>query len=138
MSAAERLSDPQVLKIFDPVSDLERRFHHWAEVTNGNAVAAAILATATVTPQAARRSSERTALTPPQVARQLGVDAATVIGWIRAGQLKASNVGKGGSRPRYRIQQKELDAFMKSREPQAAASTKRRSKQPAGDVVFFD
>jgi excisionase family DNA binding protein len=76
-------------------------------------------------------------LTPPQVARQLSVDASTVIGWIRSGELKGSNIGKGSQRPRYRIQQSDLEAFLKSRQPEARTGRKRRTKEPAGEIEFF-
>ena len=42
-------------------------------------------------------------MTVRQVAEKLAVDTATITSWIRSGQLKASNVGKGHIRPRWRI-----------------------------------
>lgn len=64
-------------------------------------------------------------LTPPQVAKKLGADPATVIQWIRSGQLKASNLATG-HRPRYVIQPEELQAFLRMREPQQPTRKKRR------------
>jgi excisionase family DNA binding protein len=55
-------------------------------------------------------------LTPPEVAKQLGADPATVINWIRSGQLKASNLATG-ARPRYVIRPEDLDKFLGSRQP---------------------
>ena len=52
-------------------------------------------------------------LSPPEVARRYGVSPDTVRAWIAAGQLHATNVGKGKCRPRYRVPVealKELDA----------------------------
>lgn len=57
-----------------------------------------------------------TVLTPPEIAKQLGADPATVIQWIRSGQLKASNLATG-QRPRYVIQPSDLEAFLKARQP---------------------
>jgi excisionase family DNA binding protein len=67
--------------------------------------------------------SEPDALTPPEAAKRLGVTPETVIGWIKSGQLKASNVGKGVAKPRYKIQQANLDKFMASRQPESLPLT---------------
>jgi excisionase family DNA binding protein len=80
------------------------------------------------------QSSE--SLTPPQVAKQLGVDPDTVRGWIESRQLKAANVGKGKQRPRYRIRQSDLDAFLKARFPEPQPAKPRRKREPA-DVIQF-
>ena len=56
-----------------------------------------------------------TVLTPPEIAKQLGADPATVLGWIRSGQLKASNLATG-HRPRFVVQPFDLDAFLKARQ----------------------
>jgi excisionase family DNA binding protein len=100
----------------------------------GEPAAAAILAIGAA--GQAQPRPVRTVLTPPQVAKQLGVDPATVIGWIRSKQLRASNVGKGEQRPRYRIQQSDLDAFLKTRQPEPPSPRKQRS-QKSGEVIEF-
>lgn len=56
-----------------------------------------------------------TALTPPQVAKQLGVAPETVISWIRTGFLVASNLATG-TRPRYVVKPSDLEDFMASRQ----------------------
>jgi hypothetical protein len=76
-------------------------------------------------------------LGPPQVARELGVDPSTVIAWIKSGELKGSNIGKGSQRPRYRIQQCDLEAFLKARQLEVPVKRKRRTKEPAGEIEFF-
>src|SRR5688572_25907387 len=43
---------------------------------------------------------QRAVLTPPRIAKMIGVTPETVICWIRSGQLKASNIARG-RRPRY-------------------------------------
>jgi excisionase family DNA binding protein len=77
-------------------------------------------------------------LTPPQVAEQLGIEPAKVIGWIRRGELKAANVAdRLGGRPRYRISTDSLDAFLNRRQPvQAPPRTHRKRRQPA-DLIEF-
>jgi len=74
---------------------------------------------------------EPSALTPPQVAKQLGCRASRVLAWIKAGQLKASNLATG-SRPRYRIQPDDLVDFLKRRQPELpqARPKKRRPNRP--------
>jgi hypothetical protein len=53
-------------------------------------------------------------LTPPAVARKLGVDAHRVLGWIRNGKLSAVNVSDG-VRPRFRVSPESLDVFLQAR-----------------------
>ena len=117
---------------------IENLFDQYFELT-GSPEAAATLVLADV--QSVERPPTngyvRGVLTPPQAAEQLGVDPSTVIGWIRTGQLRASNIGKGGKRPRYRIRESDLDAFLKSRQPEPPVAKKRRSRQPAGEIEFF-
>ncbi len=51
-------------------------------------------------------------ITPPQYAKELRVKDATVLAWIRSGQLVAINVAKPGTtRPRFRIHRSEAVAF---------------------------
>jgi excisionase family DNA binding protein len=76
-------------------------------------------------------------LTPPKVAKVLGVDPSTVISWIQSRQLKASNVGKGGKKPRYRIQRSDLEAFMQSRQLPPAVATKQRRAKPSDDDIEY-
>lgn len=59
--------------------------------------------------------SDRSILTPPEVGKMLGADPATVINWIRSGQLKASNLATG-ARPRFVIRPADLDRFLDSRQ----------------------
>lgn len=56
-------------------------------------------------------------MTPAQVGKRLKASPASVIAWIRSGQLRASNLAKG-PRPRYVIQPESLAAFLKMRQPE--------------------
>ena len=82
-------------------------------------------------------------LTPPTVAKQLGIKADRVIGWIRAGELRALNVAtKLSRRPRFRIADADLQEFLNAR---AAASVsipaprrrRARAERPAGWISYF-
>jgi excisionase family DNA binding protein len=124
--------DPAMVRLYD----------QWCEKTgDANAAATLVLAQMQSTgwPFNEKRGQRQTriVLTPPQAAKQLGVDPATVIGWIRSKQLKASNIGKGGQRPRFRIQQSDLEAFLKSRQQQSTETNKRRAKQQSSEIEFF-
>jgi predicted site-specific integrase-resolvase len=65
--------------------------------------------------------------TPPKLARLWQVKPATILEWIRAGELAAFDVAKAGSkRPRYRISRAAAEAFQQRR-----AAVKPRRKAPA-------
>ncbi len=82
-------------------------------------------------------ASPRCYLTPPAVAERLGVDPAKVLGWIRSGQLRATNLGDGALRPRYRISEADLSAFLSTRRagPEPTISRVRRRRDP--NVIQF-
>jgi excisionase family DNA binding protein len=54
-------------------------------------------------------------MTPPQIAKRLGVASEKVIGWIDGGELRAVNLSAGEVRPRWRIMPEDLAAFLASR-----------------------
>jgi hypothetical protein len=137
MTAARKLSFPR-----DAAEGPLVRLYRGYLAETGSEVAAAIFALAEHQraggePGSGTQPPGRTVLSPPQVATQLGVDPATVIGWIRSGQLKASNVGKGGRRPRYRVQQNDLDAFMRKRQPVEKPAARQLRRKHQDDVIEF-
>lgn len=74
-------------------------------------------------------------LTPPEAAKLLRVDPETVIGWIRAGELRASNLARRGTtRPRFRIAREAIDAFLAGREVHRRATPRKRT---TGRVIKF-
>lgn len=79
--------------------------------------------------------SSSDALTPPEVAEQLSTSPETVLGWIKSGQLKASNLATG-NRPRYVVMPDDLTAFLKSRQPDPPVKRKAKAK-PTGSYNRF-
>jgi excisionase family DNA binding protein len=87
-----------------------------------------------------REAEPRRRLTPPELARQLGVSADKILGWIRDGSLRAVNVATTTSgRPRWVIDLADLAAFEETRVSRAQTPkiSKRRAKAPAGVIRFF-
>lgn len=79
-------------------------------------------------------------LTPNQVADKLGVSRDTVVGWIRAGDLRAADVRikkSLGGKPRYRIDSTDLDAFWKRRQttPPPARPSRPRKLPPVIEFI---
>jgi excisionase family DNA binding protein len=74
-------------------------------------------------------------LTINDVAERLSISYDAVLTHIRAGRLKAANVGQGWSRPRWRIEESDLAAFLATRSnpaPVQASARKRRQITPPG------
>jgi excisionase family DNA binding protein len=73
-----------------------------------------------------------TSLTPPEVAKRLGVSPDAVRGWIRSGELKATNTADPKkSRPRFRIEPDAVKAFQERRAAKIApaAPIRRRRRE---------
>jgi excisionase family DNA binding protein len=88
----------------------------------------------TPTKRERKRAGASEMLTVPEAAKRLGIAPEKVRGWIQTGELPASNVAQASStRPRWRIDEKDLQQFSKSRQPISArprgdfASTAERS-----------
>lgn len=72
-------------------------------------------------------ASQRTKITPPQLAKRWGIDPAKVHGWIRSGELRAIDVSSTrGGRPRYLIDVADVAAFEASREVRPPSPVSRR------------
>lgn len=76
-------------------------------------------------------------LTPPQVAKRLGVKPEKVIRWIRRGELEAIDVTErlGLGRPRFRIGLAALEKFEAKRTVQPSVKVERKKRSP--DVKEF-
>jgi len=58
----------------------------------------------------------RSKLTPPELAALWGIAADKILGWIRAGELRAVNAAtSGGGRPRWLIDIADIKAFEANR-----------------------
>ena len=97
---------------------------------------------ASCTTRTARRKTPKAApsgmLTPPQLAKQLGVSPDKVLTWIRKGELHATNVAAAGSsRPRHRISPEDLAEFQRTRQnvPPPPKPVRRKKKDP--NVIEF-
>ena len=55
-------------------------------------------------------------LTPPEIAKRLGIKADKVLTWIRSGELRAFNVAtKQSGRPLWRIRLADLESWIATR-----------------------
>ncbi len=75
-------------------------------------------------------------LSPPEVAKRLGVKPEKVINWILSGRLRAINVSNG-TRPRYRIDLQNLADFERSLSVVTAPKRQRRRKKDDDGVHDF-
>lgn len=83
--------------------------------------------------------ADRTPLTPKQVAGALGVTPATVLAWIRGGELRAVNVSRSvrSKKPRWRIPAAALEAFEVSRSAAPAPAATRPRRGARDSVITF-
>lgn len=80
----------------------------------------------------------RAKTTVPAYAEECGVTQATVLLWIRNGELQAVNVArKPGGRPSWRISREAIERFEAGRTatPRPVATKTRRRKSP--EVIEF-
>lgn len=72
-------------------------------------------------------------LTPPTIAKRLGVSVEKIIGWILAGELRGANVAtKLGGRPRYRVSESDLAEFLERRSAAVQPAPRRRLPKSSG------
>jgi excisionase family DNA binding protein len=67
-------------------------------------------------------------LSPPQIAKMLGVKSDTVRGWIEDGKLTAANVAKSGKKKQWKVKRDDLDAFLERRQPETQPPKKPKAK----------
>ena len=86
-------------------------------------------------PEAADKDAK---FTPPQLARRLRVSPDKILTWIKAGELRAVNIGTNPrGRPRYLIDLKDVESFEARRSVGKPASAPRRRKRASDDVIEF-
>jgi excisionase family DNA binding protein len=80
-------------------------------------------------------------LTVAAVASALGVRRGKILNWIARGELAAVNIAdRACGRPRWRIPQMALDAFLAMRAcrpPGPVNRTRRRTARPPGFIEYF-
>ena len=77
-------------------------------------------------------------VTPADIAKALGVNRTKVLAWIRRGELRAVNVAAtSGRRPRWRIAQEALDAFLIARSPTPPLHAVRRRRRADPQIIQF-
>jgi hypothetical protein len=76
--------------------------------------------------------------TPPEFAKWLRVAEEKVLGWIRAGELRAVNVAaRNCRRPRYRIDQLAIDEFLAARTVNPPLKMARRGRQLTEIIAYY-
>ncbi len=78
-------------------------------------------------------------LSPPAVARLLGISPDKVRSWCASGELKAANLAENhsGQRCRYRISPEALDAFLARRAVAPPPKPVRRRRKPQQSVTEY-
>lgn len=93
-----------------------------------------------MSPTTAQPHSSARMLTPYDVAETLGVSFATVMSWIRDGELIAVCASRNAKskKPRFRIDATAFETFKASRQPipPATKSTRRRKSTAVGKKFF--
>jgi len=84
---------------------------------------------------------QRKKLSPPQVAKVWGVSAAKVVGFIKSGELRATNLATDlNGRPRYVVDLDDIARFEEARQvvPQSeSAPQSRLRRKPTPGVKEF-
>jgi excisionase family DNA binding protein len=82
--------------------------------------------------------ADRQKLTPPQLARRLGVSPDKILAWIRSGELRALNAATNrGGRPRWLIDEADVMTFETLRSAPSRPSTRRRRRSMDQVIEFF-
>lgn len=83
-------------------------------------------------------TSRKTKISPPELAKQWGVDPAKVVTWIKSGELRAINIATDrNGRPRYAIDVADVQVFEAGRSVQPPTPRVRRRRADPGVVQFF-
>jgi hypothetical protein len=87
----------------------------------------------------AQSDTRRKKITPPELARQWGIDPHKVIAWVRSGELRAIDVATHrGGRPRYLIDLADVAAFEEARlvAPPTRVLRRRRTVRPKEYIEY--
>lgn len=76
-------------------------------------------------------------ITPPTLAKSWGISVDKVLAWIRSGELRAIDVStRRGGRPRYLIDDGDIEAFEQLRAVQPIPKPKRGRRKERDDSVI--
>lgn len=85
-------------------------------------------------------ASDRVGFTPTEICFRWKLGRARLMGWIRDGSLKASNVGSVGRRPSYRIREQDLIDLFEARKrppiPRRPRGRPRKITEPTAKRYF--
>ena len=83
-------------------------------------------------------ASRKTKLSPPELAKQWGIDPAKIVHWIKTGELHAINIATDRTgRPRYAIDVADVQVFEAARAVQPPAPRIRRRRVDPSVIQFF-
>ncbi len=76
---------------------------------------------------------------PSDIARSRGINVSKPLGWIKSGELRATNyaTSQAGKLPRWRISPADLEAFDAARAAVPRPVATRRQQRARGHVVEF-
>jgi helix-turn-helix protein len=81
--------------------------------------------------------NDLTAISPPALAKALGVDPGKIISFIKDGTLKAINLSHGSRKPRYRILLTEVERFLNSRSTAPTTPKAKRRRRVSNSVKKY-
>jgi Helix-turn-helix domain len=85
------------------------------------------------------RDASTVYLTPPVIARRLGVKADVVLSWIHSQELRSFNAAaKRGRRPRWRVSEDDLQSFLSSRSASPCPRPTRRAARQRTDATVIE
>ena len=83
-------------------------------------------------------TSRKTKLTPPELAKQWGIDVQKVLHWVKSGELRAVNLAtRRDGRPRFAIDVSDVALFEAGRAVQPPAPRIRRRRADPNVIQFF-
>lgn len=75
-------------------------------------------------------------LSPPDIAKLLGVGNHKVLAWIVRGELRAADLSEARrQRPRYRVSREDLESFLARRAATPPPKLQRRRRKRDDDVM---
>ena len=81
---------------------------------------------------------EQEYLSPPAIAERLGVSHGKILAWIASGELRATDFATvRGQRPRWRVAEDDLSAFLSGRSTTPPPQQQRRRRKKQNVIQFY-